>query len=129
MMKKYLVIFTVMLAILTVGCGTSKQKNKETTELPAKKYVTVTEKNAEVTLNFVDIKGSVKNTSNEKEIGYVVLRYETLSEEGEVLDSQQIPIFGPIRPNESKMFTSIAPWPKKGTKYTIKVDDARYGTY
>lgn len=124
MRKRLSIIFAIIVTIFTAGCSSS---GSSSSEWPAKDSLIISSQNAAVsgTGSYIRIEDSVKNLAK-KPIRSAILRYESLDANGSVIDSSQVPIIGPINPNEEKTFDTMAKRLKNMNKYRIYVNEASY---
>ena len=125
-----ILIFFIGVAVFFVTTFSGKpSQHSITTKGPNPVYDTmVIGQFAKVTAsgNYVNLGGDVKNASNDRSLKFISLRYEALDGAGKVIDSQTIPITDEIKPQERKIFSSMAKYNPKMTNFRIVVNAAQY---
>jgi len=120
-------LFTAMITMLSGGKSSGKSTPKKYKANPLAD-VLIINPHAETTPSgrYVNIDGSIKNVSNDRSLQFITLRYEALDKKGNVIDSQNIPIPEEIKPQERKIFSSMAKLNPSMTNFRIVVNDAKY---
>lgn len=122
----FLVIITVFLVTTFSG---KPARHPTTAKGPNPVYDTmVIDQFAKVTAsgNYINLGGNIKNASNDRSLKFISLRYEALDKNGKVIDSQTIPITDEIKPQERKIFSSMAKYNPQMTNFRIIVNAAQY---
>lgn len=131
-MRKVLSLLFVCMCIVLIGCGNSNNTSQKSLTKPssinsAEQNVAITKNQLEISNSgrYATIHGSVKSLSDKTYKG-IVLRCVVKNKNGNVLDSLNIPISGPIKYHEEKTFTAPITVPDVEWNYSLEVTKAMY---
>lgn len=129
-MKKVLSLLFVCMCIFLIGCGSNtsqKSLTKPSGINAPEQNVAITKNDLEISNSgrYATINGSVKSLSDKTYKG-IILRCVVKNKNGNVLDSLNIPISGPIKYHEEKTFTAPITVPNVEWNYSLEVTKAMY---
>lgn len=129
-MKKVLSLLFACICIFLIGCGNNtspKSLTKPSSINTPEQNVAIAKNQLEISNSgrYATIHGSVKSLSDKTYKG-IVLRCVVKNHNGNVIDSLNIPISGPIKYHEEKTFTAPITVPNVEWNYSLEVTNAIY---